>query len=112
MGSMPREQQGIASGFMATSRIAGQSLSIALAGAIFAVAGGALADRMLAADHGTTKTLALAHQLFLHGFQAAMLLCAALAALGILTSLVRGKERPVNVPGQSSTEKRASAHPA
>jgi MFS family permease len=112
MGSMPREQQGMASGFMATSRIVGQSLSVAMAGAIFAGAGGALAGRLLAAGHGTTQTLALAQHLFLHGFQAAVLVCAALAALGILTSLVRGKERLVNALGQSSAEKKAPAHPA
>lgn len=112
MGSLPREQQGIASGFMQTSQIAGQSLSVALAGAIFALADGALASRMLAAGHGTTQTLALAHHLFLHGFQTAMLVCAALAALGILTSLVRGNERLVNAREQSSEENKVSAHPA
>jgi EmrB/QacA subfamily drug resistance transporter len=110
MGSMPREQQGIASGFLQTSQIAGQSLSVALAGAVFALAGGALASYILATGHGTTQTLALAHQLFLHGFQAALLVSAALAALGILTSLVRGKERPVNTPGQSSAENKAPAY--
>ncbi len=112
MGSMSREEQGIASGFMQTSQIAGQSLSVALAGAIFALAGGALAGHILAAGHGTTQTLVLAHHLFFHGFQAALLVCAALAALGILTSLVRGKERPVNAPGQSSAENKAPAYPA
>ena len=112
MGSMSREEQGIASGFMQTSQIAGQSLSVALAGAIFALTGGALAGHILAAGHGTTQTLALAHHLFFHGFQAALLVCAALAALGILTSLVRGKERPVNAPGQSSAENKAPAYPA
>jgi EmrB/QacA subfamily drug resistance transporter len=112
MGSMPREQQGIASGFMQTSQIAGQSLSVALAGAVFALAGGALASHILATGHGTTQTLALAHHLFLHGFQAALLVSAALAALGILTSLVRGKERPVNTPGQSSAENKTPAYPA
>ncbi len=112
MGSLPREQQGIAAGFMQTSQIVGQSSGVALAGAIFALAGGALAGHLLAAGHETTQTLALVHHLFLHGFQAALLACAALAALASLTSLVRGKEHLVKAREQCNAEHKAPAYPA
>src|SRR6266568_3090625 len=36
LGAVPRSRQGSASGFLATGRVVGQSLSVALAGAIFA----------------------------------------------------------------------------
>src|SRR5262249_36892688 len=41
LGAAPRDQQGAASGFLATGRVVGQSISVALAGAVFAGLGGA-----------------------------------------------------------------------
>ncbi len=43
LGSAPRHLQGSASGFLAMARTMGQSVSVALAGAIFAGLGGAAA---------------------------------------------------------------------
>jgi hypothetical protein len=77
--------------------VVGQSLSVALAGAIFAGFGSAtaaciLADqwphRMLAA--GELNTLQLT---FLSGFRAALWACAAFAAIGIGAAFVRGHEQ-------------------
>src|SRR5947209_12590836 len=51
MGAAPRGQQGSASGFLATGRVVGQSISVALAGAIFASLGGATAGRLLISHH-------------------------------------------------------------
>lgn len=96
MGAAPRGQQGIASGFLATGRVMGQSVSVALAGAIFTSLGGALAGSLLIAQqaHGSlaTQQVSVLQQNFAHAFQVAFLVCAAIAALGVFTSLVRGKE--------------------
>jgi hypothetical protein len=82
--------------------VVGQSLSVALAGAIFAGGGGAAAARILA-DQVSRRALAAgelsALQLtFLSSFRAALLACAAFAAIGIGTALVRGQERSPTPP--------------
>ncbi len=91
LGSAPPAMQGSASGFMATARVMGQSLSIALAGAIFVGLGGAAAGNALATHASAMPRLAY-QQTFNTAFQAAFLACAALAAIGVAASLVRGKE--------------------
>jgi EmrB/QacA subfamily drug resistance transporter len=93
MGAAPRQLQGSAAGFLATGRVVGQSLSVALAGAIFASLGGALAGHILV----TTQRLPspVVQQLdatFATAFHYTFISCAAIAAIGILTSLVRGKQ--------------------
>jgi MFS family permease len=94
LGSAPRNQQGSASGFLATGRTVGQSLSVALAGAIFAGLGGANAGLLLAANRSQIAPVQLAvlQHTFTSGFQATFIVCACIAAIGIFTSLVRGKE--------------------
>lgn len=93
-GAAPKDQQGSASGFLATGRVVGQSLSVALAGALFTSLGGALAGAMLVAQpHVSVAQLSSLQQTFVSSFHATFLACAAIAALGIATSLVRGKER-------------------
>jgi EmrB/QacA subfamily drug resistance transporter len=94
LGSAPRNQQGSASGFLATGRTVGQSLSVALSGAIFASLGGAGAGLMLAANrsHLASSRLAALQYTFTSSFQATFLICACIAAIGVFTSLVRGKE--------------------
>lgn len=94
MGDAPQGHQGSASGFLATGRVVGQSLSVALAGAIFAGLGGAAAGRILASGQGLPSgQVSALQQTFSNGFHAAFLVCAAIAAIGVLTSLVRGKEK-------------------
>ena len=95
MGSAPESQRGVASGFLATGRVIGQSISVALAGAIFVGLGGAQAGQMLASmpAHPLSMPQAAALQeTFVRSFRAAFLVCAAIAAIGVATSLVRGKE--------------------
>ncbi len=53
MGAAPPEEQGVASGTLATFRVIGQSLSVAVAGAVFAGFGAAAAGSALAAGRGT-----------------------------------------------------------
>ena len=94
MGATPKDQQGSASGFLAIGRVVGQSVSVALAGALFTSLGGALAGNMLVAQPNVpVAQLSSLQQTFVSSFHATFLACAAIAALGIATSLVRGKER-------------------
>jgi len=92
MGAAPRELQGSASGFLATGRVFGQTLSIALAGAIFVGLGGAIAGQAIATQHLSGDQLHRQQHTFVYGFHITFLICAAIAAIGIFTSLVRGKE--------------------
>jgi len=93
MGDAPRERQGSASGFLATGRVVGQSLSVALAGAIFASLGGATAGALLISHHVSPSQVSALQQTFANAFHVAFIVCAAIAAFGVLTSLVRGKEK-------------------
>ncbi len=94
MGAAPKGHQGSASGFLATGRVVGQSLSVALAGAVFASLGGAAAGRALATNNNLSAAeIAALQQIFSHGFQITFIVCASIAAIGIFTSLVRGKEK-------------------
>jgi len=94
MGAAPPNEQGTASGILSTGRVIGQSLSVALAGAIFASLGGAAAGAILAnppprIPPGVWNAL---QATFVNSFRVAMLACAGLAALGVFTAAVRGNE--------------------
>ncbi len=91
LGSAPRNLQGSASGFLATGRVFGQSISIALAGAIFAGFGGSIAGAVLAANQGGARIVAL-QQTFVNSFHITFLVCAFIAAIGIFASLTRGQD--------------------
>ncbi len=93
MGAAPRNAQGEASGLLATGRVIGQSMSVALTGSVFAALGGATAGTLLSSPQA--KSLASAsvqalQQTFVNSFHTALLVCAAFAALGIFTALARG----------------------
>jgi len=67
------------------------------AGAVFASLGGAAAGRALATNnHLTTAQIAALQQSFSRGFHITFIVCACIAAIGIFTSLVRGKENVQN----------------
>ncbi len=95
MGAAPPGHQGSASGFLATGRVVGQSVSVALAGAIFTSLGGATAGVLLVLNQAhptlSTEQIISLQQTFARGFHAAFLVCAGIAAIGVFTSLVRGK---------------------
>jgi len=93
MGAAPREQQGSASGFLATGRVVGQSVSVALAGAIFTSLGGAAAGSILALQGHTLPAaqVSVLQQTFAYAFHVTFIVCASIAAIGVFTSLVRGK---------------------
>jgi len=96
MNAAPAGEQGEASGLLATARVVGQSLSVALAAAMFTGLGGASAGLTLAAARDaavpSTHVVALQHT-FLVAFRGALLACAGLGAIGILAALVRGQDR-------------------
>ena len=94
MGSAPQSAQGAASGLLSTGRVIGQSLSVALAGAIFASLGGAAAGTLLDAQRHTLSAASVStlQATFVSGYRAALLACAGLAMLGVLTAAVRGNE--------------------
>jgi EmrB/QacA subfamily drug resistance transporter len=98
MSAAPESQQGMASGVFATTRITGQALSIAVAGAVFASLGGAAAGTALLAQSARSAEASDAGQralevtTFLHAFHTALGTCALFAALGALAALVRGSE--------------------
>ena len=98
MGAAPRTAQGEASGLLATGRVLGQSMSVALGGTVFAALGGATAGTLLSSPQAQslplTSVTAL-QQTFVTSFHAALLVCAAFAALGIFTALARGNEAAV-----------------
>lgn len=91
MGSVPRERLGIASGFLATVRVLGQSLSVAVAGAIFATKGGSAAGALIHHASGAHRTALEAT--FTSAFHVALITCMAIASFGVITSLVRGRAR-------------------
>jgi MFS family permease len=95
LGSAPRNLQGSASGFLATARTMGQSLSVAVAGAVFTSLGGAAAGNLIVARTNSAQLSVLQHT-FDSAFQATFIVCAAIAAIGIFASLVRGKEELQN----------------
>src|SRR5436309_1915290 len=84
MGAAPRTAQGEASGLLATGRVLGQSMSVALVGTVFAALGGATAGTLLSSPqaHNLPLTSIIALQnTFVSSFHAALLVCAAFAAL-------------------------------
>ena len=93
MSAAPASQQGMASGVFATTRITGQALSVAVAGAVFATLGGAAAGSALAAAGANGVGRPAMEAAFLHAFHAALITCAGFAALGAVTALARGRER-------------------
>ncbi|MGH8092593.1 MAG: MFS transporter [Chthoniobacterales bacterium] len=94
MSAAPPGDQGVAAGALATGRIIGQSLSVAVASAVFTAFGAAAAGSTLSAGRETltpAQTAAL-QETFVAGLDAAFLVCAAFAAAGVLTALARGSE--------------------
>lgn len=101
MSAALAHEQGVASGVLATGRVLGQTLSVALSGAVFAARGGVAAGQQLVAlrDRVPPEALAPLHRTFLGGLRAAFLVCAAVSAVGVFTALVRG-EPPREAPAR------------
>jgi EmrB/QacA subfamily drug resistance transporter len=108
MDAAPHSEQGMASGVFATTRITGQAVSVAVAGAVFGSLGGAAAGIALL-THGAPIVAASGasrgalEATFLRAFHTALATCAAFAALGALAALMRGDERAARTSPVSHT---------
>jgi EmrB/QacA subfamily drug resistance transporter len=106
MEAAPDAEQGAASGLLATSRIAGQALSVAVAGAVFLGLGGSAGATLLAhranGGHLSGPAAEPLQTTFLHAFHAALTVCSAFAVVGALAALVRGRERQSRDAGLGS----------
>jgi len=91
MSSVPREEIGLASGTLGTVRSAAQSIGVAILGGVVASSMPAGAFETLS-EGGSVAAGGLA-QLFIMGMHEAFLIAALLSAIGVVTSLVRGKDR-------------------
>jgi EmrB/QacA subfamily drug resistance transporter len=103
MDAAPATAQGAASGLLATARITGQALSVAVAGAVFLGMGGSAGAALIAhranGGHPSGPATEQLQSTFLDGFHAALTVCAAFAAVGALAALVRGPERRSSATG-------------
>jgi EmrB/QacA subfamily drug resistance transporter len=101
MGSAPKQRQGLASGMLATGRVVGQSLSVALTGAIFAGLGGAEAGRLLRSGASEAQLRPL-QQTFLHSQSVTFLCLASVALLAAAAALVRERQPSKRFDGLSA----------
>jgi len=94
MGATPAAELGEASGIVATARVTGQALSVAVAGAVLTGLGGSAAGSALLLGRGQLSGPARAalQATFLYGFRAALLVCAGFAAVGAAVALVRDRD--------------------
>jgi len=92
MGAAPRERQGVAAGILATCRVIGQSTSVALAGAVFALYGGTSAGNALASGSQAGSQLQAAQATFAHAFHITFLVSCAVAFIGVFASAVRATQ--------------------
>jgi EmrB/QacA subfamily drug resistance transporter len=109
MNAAPGGARGEASALLTTGRVVGQSLSVALAGAMFAGLGGAAAGRALAVARSAGLTgadVGALQQTFLTGFRGALMVSAVVAAIGVFAALVRGEERR-RLPASATVTDRA-----
>lgn len=93
MDSATRDEQGVASGVLATARGIGQSLSVAISGAMFASGGAAAAGTQLLTRSRPANAAGREEleRSFVAGLSGAYRVCAAFAAVGVLTSIIRGR---------------------
>ncbi len=92
MGSVNRSKLGVASGMLGTMRFMGQSIGLALAGAVIALA--LPPQETLALFAGLTTSGAVARDAFIVGMKDFFLVASLMAGLGAVSSMVRGRETP------------------
>lgn len=103
MGCVPKQQLGVASGTLSTMRTVGQSLSLAIMGALVAtVASTAVVSELFSGTIGPAATAEAED--FIRGMDLAFTVSAGIAFIGAITSLARGKVAKCenNLAGESS----------
>ena len=88
MGAAPRDRQGVAAGVLGTGRVVGQSVSVALAGALFGAFGDGEAARALRAGALTIEGT----EAFVRGMRASLTGCALVALASAAIALSRGRD--------------------
>jgi EmrB/QacA subfamily drug resistance transporter len=90
MGSVEKRQLGVASGTLATMRTTGQALSLAVTGAVVAtVASSEVVSSLFIGTNPTQVTVE--STAFVHGMSLAFVVCAIIAFIGAVFSVIRGK---------------------
>jgi EmrB/QacA subfamily drug resistance transporter len=92
MGSVERRQLGVASGTLATMRTTGQALSLAVTGAVVATVASSKVVSLLFIGTDPSQ-VAVESSAFIHGMSLAFVVCAGIALVGAIFSVVRGKIR-------------------
>jgi EmrB/QacA subfamily drug resistance transporter len=107
MGSVGRDQLGAASGFLATMRVTGQALSIAVLGGIAASQLGRVGAELIFRHHlapgGKAQSASIVDG-FVQGYRLAMFTGAGLALLAAVASLTRGRQRIERAPAARLAE--------
>jgi len=91
MSSVDRSKLGVASGTLSTMRSTGQSIGLAMVGAVIATA--LPPQAVLQLFTGLTGQDLVARDDFILGMRSLFLIASAIGAVGTLTSLVRGPEQ-------------------
>jgi EmrB/QacA subfamily drug resistance transporter len=95
MSAVPAGESGTASGLIAATRVVGQGLSVAIAGAVFIGLGGAAAGAAIVAGGVAASTTRSAlDDTFLAAMHAALLVSGSLAAVGAAISVAAHVRRP------------------
>ncbi len=106
MNAAPDAALGVAAGVLTTMRSLGQSMSIAVLGAITAVHLGGAGDKLLLGGQAPPH----AGELYIEGYRVAMAVGAGIAVVGALVSLTRGARPPrVMAPAPTGAEALASS---
>lgn len=92
MGCVERSQLGVASGMVATMRTTGQSLSLAVTGAVIATVASSHVISSLFAGTNPAQ-IAVESAAFVHGMSLAFIVSAMIAAVGAMFSFARGPLR-------------------
>jgi EmrB/QacA subfamily drug resistance transporter len=109
MSAVPADESGTASGLIATTRVVGQALSVAIAGAVFVGLGGASAGAALVAGVAPRSAGGLAlDDTFLAAMHAALFISGAMAAAGAATSLIDVRFRHGTVVARARQESTVS----
>jgi MFS family permease len=98
MNTLPSDQSGRASSLIATTRVVAQSLSVAVAGAVFAGLGGAAAGATLVGGTRAATDGAALDGTFLTAMHAAILVSGLIAAAGAAFNLVARLRYPAAGP--------------
>lgn len=100
MGSVERDKLGVASGTLATMRFSGQSVSLALMGAVVATAASTGLLSTLFTGVGISQLSVVAGS-FVEGMRRAFTVSAVIAVIGALTSLQRGNRKQTEAVAES-----------